>query len=77
MSRAALLLLADGRFPAGGYAHSGGLEASIAAGRVRDVADLEAVAEWLAGDPQHPLVIDAKIADDSGSWWLAEAFRGH
>jgi len=44
---------------------------------VRDVADLEAVAEWLAGDPQHPLVIDAKIADDSGSWWLAEAFRGH
>lgn len=42
MSRAALLLLADGRFPAGGYAHSGGLEASIHAGRVRDLADLDA-----------------------------------
>lgn len=44
---------------------------------VRDVADLDAVAEWLAADPRRPLVIDAKIADDGGSWWLAEAFRGH
>lgn len=42
MSRAALLLLADGRFPAGGYAHSGGLEANIHAGRVRDLTDLAA-----------------------------------
>lgn len=41
-ARAALLLLADGRFPAGGYAHSGGLEESIRAGRVRDIADLDA-----------------------------------
>lgn len=38
---AALLLLADGRFPAGGYAHSGGLEPTIEAGRVHDVASLE------------------------------------
>jgi urease accessory protein len=38
---AALLLLADGRFPAGGYAHSGGVEASIRAGRVPDVCSLE------------------------------------
>jgi urease accessory protein len=37
---AGLLLLADGRFPSGGYAHSGGVEAAIRAGRVRDVADL-------------------------------------
>jgi len=41
-SAASLLLLADGRFPAGGYAHSGGLEPTVAAGRVRDVETLEA-----------------------------------
>ncbi|GAA1783479.1 urease accessory protein UreF [Actinomadura chokoriensis] len=37
-----LLLLADGRFPAGGHAHSGGLEPLAATGRVRDVPTLEA-----------------------------------
>jgi urease accessory protein len=37
---ATLLLLADGRLPSGGHAHSGGLEAQVAAGRVRDVDDL-------------------------------------
>ncbi|MFF0317993.1 urease accessory protein UreF [Micromonospora sp. NPDC005252] len=36
-----LLLLADGRFPAGAHAHSGGLEAAVAAGRVSDLASLE------------------------------------
>ena len=41
-ARAALLLLADGRFPAGAYAHSGGLEPTIASGDVRTIADLEA-----------------------------------
>ncbi|MBB6347167.1 urease accessory protein [Nonomuraea muscovyensis] len=40
MSRAALLVLADGRFPAGGHAHSGGAEPAVTAGRVRDVASL-------------------------------------
>ncbi len=39
--QAALLLLADGRLPAGGYAHSGGLEPAVNAGRVADVAALE------------------------------------
>ena len=34
MSRAALLVLADGRFPAGGHAHSGGAEAAVKAGRI-------------------------------------------
>lgn len=38
---ATLLLLADGRFPAGGHAHSGGVEAAVAAGRVHDVPTLE------------------------------------
>ncbi|MEV5431973.1 urease accessory UreF family protein [Streptomyces sp. NPDC052701] len=42
MSRAALLVLADGRFPAGGHAHSGGVEAAIASRGVHDAASLEA-----------------------------------
>jgi urease accessory protein len=40
MAPAALLLLADGRFPAGGHAHSGGLEAAVDDGRVHDLASL-------------------------------------
>ncbi|MEU6981049.1 urease accessory UreF family protein [Streptomyces sp. NPDC046371] len=40
--RSALLVLADGRFPAGGHAHSGGAEAAVKAGRLKDAADLEA-----------------------------------
>lgn len=43
---AALLMLADGRFPAGSHAHSGGLEAAVAAGRVSDTGTLE---EFLRG----------------------------
>lgn len=42
MSRSALLVLADGRFPAGGHAHSGGVEAAVRAGRVTGPADLAA-----------------------------------
>jgi urease accessory protein len=41
-STAALMLLADSRFPTGAHAHSGGIEASHARGDVRSVADLEA-----------------------------------
>jgi urease accessory protein len=40
MSRAALLVLADGRFPAGGHAHSGGAEAAVKAGRVTGAVTL-------------------------------------
>ena len=40
MSLSGLLLLADARIPAGGHAHSGGIEAAVNAGSVRDVADL-------------------------------------
>jgi urease accessory protein len=42
MSGAALLVLADGRFPAGGHAHSGGAEAAVKAGRITGAASLEA-----------------------------------
>ncbi|MFI6370233.1 urease accessory protein UreF [Streptomyces sp. NPDC050546] len=40
MSRAALLVLADGRFPAGGHAHSGGAEAAVKAGRIKGAVSL-------------------------------------
>lgn len=38
---ASLLLLADSRLPAGGHAHSGGVEAATVAGRVTDLGGLE------------------------------------
>jgi acetolactate synthase I/II/III large subunit len=44
---------------------------------VRTVDDLAAVGEWVAGRRSAPLLIDAKIVSDTGSWWLEEAFRGH
>ncbi|MFC6935088.1 urease accessory protein UreF [Actinomadura yumaensis] len=43
---ASLLLLADSRLPAGGHAHSGGLEPAVAAGAVTDVDEL---ADFLRG----------------------------
>ena len=42
---AALLLLADSRFPTGAHAHSAGVEASHARGDVTSIADLEAFLE--------------------------------
>jgi thiamine pyrophosphate-dependent acetolactate synthase large subunit-like protein len=44
---------------------------------VRSKGDLEAVADWVRGPRDKPLVIDAKVVSDRGSWWLEEAFRGH
>lgn len=41
-----LLLLADGRFPAGAHAHSGGVETAIAVGMVKD---FESLSGFLAG----------------------------
>jgi len=40
-SLATLLLLVDGRLPSGGHAHSGGIEAAVADGRVGDPDALE------------------------------------
>ncbi|MDQ8046789.1 MAG: urease accessory UreF family protein [Solirubrobacteraceae bacterium] len=42
-----LLLLADGRLPAGGHAHSGGLEQAVELGDVRDIATLEGFLDGL------------------------------
>jgi thiamine pyrophosphate-dependent acetolactate synthase large subunit-like protein len=44
---------------------------------VRSADDLSPVAAWLAGPRSAPLLIDAKVTRDRGSWWLEEAFRGH
>lgn len=58
-STGALLLLADGRLPTGGHAHSGGLEEAVAAGRVRDAATLAA---WLSGRLATTGRVDAALA---------------
>jgi acetolactate synthase-1/2/3 large subunit len=44
---------------------------------VRSTDDLKAVADWVMGPRDKPLLIDAKVVSDHGSWWLEEAFRGH
>jgi acetolactate synthase-1/2/3 large subunit len=44
---------------------------------VRQPGDLGPVREWLDGPRDRPLLIDAKITSERGSWWLEEAFRGH
>ncbi len=44
---------------------------------VRRAGDLATVDAWVAGDRARPLLIDAKVAASSPSWWLEEAFKGH
>jgi urease accessory protein len=55
----AVLLLADGRFPAGGHAHSAGVESAVADGRVHDEASLE---EFVAGRLATTGLADASLA---------------
>ncbi|GAB0107799.1 thiamine pyrophosphate-binding protein [Nocardia sp. JMUB6875] len=54
-------------------ARGAGCEAAV----VRTVADLDIVPKWLAGQRNTPLLLDAKITSDGGSWWLQEAFARH
>jgi urease accessory protein len=56
---ARLLLLADSRLPAGGHAHSGGLEPAIAAGVVTDVGGL---ADFLRGRLETAGLVAAALA---------------
>ncbi|GAA4226178.1 thiamine pyrophosphate-binding protein [Actinomadura meridiana] len=48
-----------------------------AAVTVRRPADLDAVAAWLDGPRDRPMVVDAKVTRAHPAWWLEEAFRGH
>ena len=58
-SALALFLLADGRFPAGGHAHSAGVEAAVADGRITDEASLEA---YVLGRLVTTGLVDAALA---------------
>ncbi|SDN78424.1 thiamine pyrophosphate-binding protein [Geodermatophilus sp. DSM 45219] len=49
----------------------------FAAVTVRAPGDLAGVAAWVGGPRDAPLLVDAKVASEEPSWWLAEAFRGH
>src|SRR5919198_4667304 len=73
----ALLQLGDGLFPAGGFAHSFGLETYAQEGRVRDRDTLEAFVvahlEGAAG-PADAVAVAAAVraaADDDQAAWLA------
>ncbi|MEI5102449.1 urease accessory UreF family protein [Streptomyces sp. PmtG] len=59
MTRAALLVLADGRFPAGGHAHSGGAEAAVKAGRITGAGSL---AEFCRGRLHTTGLVSAALA---------------
>ncbi|WP_131764060.1 thiamine pyrophosphate-dependent enzyme, partial [Actinomadura fibrosa] len=48
-----------------------------AAATVRRPGDLAAVADWLAGPRDRPMVVDAKVTRERPAWWLEDAFRGH
>jgi urease accessory protein len=67
MTRSALLLLADSRFPAGAHAYSGGLESAAAAGRVHDAATLH---EFLLGRVHTGALVCASFA--AASWLCAD-----
>jgi urease accessory protein len=64
MSLATLLVLADGRFPAGGHAHSGGLEAAAASGAVTDLATL---GSFLGGRLRSAGLVTAALAAASAA----------
>lgn len=70
------LLLADGRFPAGGHAHSAGVEAAVADGRVVDTGSLEEFVRgrlWTAGLTEAAL---AAATVERLQQWSGGAARG-
>lgn len=69
-----LLFLADGRFPAGGHAHSGGLEEAVTSGRVHDEASLLA---FLAGRLLTVGAVDTHLAVAVSRTCIRNAKQGH
>jgi urease accessory protein len=67
---AQLLLLLDSRAPAGAHSHSGGLEAAVSAGLVRDLDD---VSEFCAGRLRTAGVVAAAFAAAAAELWQTEA----
>lgn len=59
LASSTLLTLADGRLPAGGHAHSAGLEEAVASGRIASTSDLVG---FLAGQLQTTGRVDAALA---------------
>jgi urease accessory protein len=67
------LLLGDSRFPAGGHAHSGGVEPAITAGTVRDLETLEV---FLRGRLRTAGLVAAAIAACACEHaWLSESMK--
>ena len=66
-SRSALLVLADGRLPTGGYAHSAGLEQAIRQGWVNDIDGLRDLRERPGPGPDAGPGFGAGPGPDAGS----------
>jgi urease accessory protein len=72
----AALLLSDSRFPAGGHAHSGGVEPAVTAGTVSDLTSLEAFLRGrlrTAGLVAAGLAAAACARANAGPWDLLDA----
>jgi urease accessory protein len=72
-----LLLLADSRLPAGGHAHSGGLEPAVSAGAV---ADLDGMVDFLRGRLATTGLVTAALSAaacaHAGRTWVSSPFMG-
>lgn len=67
---AGLLLLADGRLPTGGHAHSGGIEEAVGRRRVHDVSSLR---DYLVGRLATSGEVDSQFAAAAQRWAEAGA----
>lgn len=73
MSLATLLVLADGRFPAGGHAHSAGVEVFARNGEITDVASLRLFLRGRVATTGYNDATVAAAAVDESSWDAVDA----